>query len=314
MRRTVIDRMALLCTLHADGPRTLRTLREAGCTSLSQLGQLSPDRVGKLLGLPSAAARRLTREAQRLVDRLEPELEQEEVTYPPAAEAAAAVPGLRSYRLADARPEVDRPPSDRLDARAGLDLRDRELLDRVVARWRNDDTTAPLPEVGVGSEELDLLAQVEVRDGCVDAIDESPVGAPRASTPQGGRSGLQPGDVAGLDAHACCALLAAGVGSLEELATCPVDELRERSGLGYTRVRTLQFLAGRRLAEAAASEPAPAPAAPEERLSPAERPLEALRQELQPIGDDASRWDVRALPRDEGFESLDDGGAAGPFA
>ncbi len=327
MRRTVIDRMALLCTLHADGPRTLRTLREAGCTSLSHLGQLSPDRVGKLLGLPSAAARRLTREAQRLVDRLEPDLEQEEVTYPPAAEAAALMPGIHSYRLSEARPATERTSGDRLDARSGLDLRDRELLDRVVARWRNEDTTDPLAEVGVGPEELDVLAQVELRDGRVDEVDESVTRAPeRDGERRGGpagpqpavvRDGLRPGAVAGLDAHACCALLAAGVGSLEDLATGPVDELRERSGLGYTRVRTLQFLAGRRLAEAAPpSEPqsTPAPVAPAERLSPAERPLESLQEELQTIGDDAPRWEVRALPRDDGLAPLDDGGAAGPFA
>lgn len=315
--------MALLCTLHADGPRTLRTLREAGCTTIAQLGQLSPDRVGKLLGLPSAAARRLTREAQRLRERLDPDLEPEEVTYPPAAEVVAKPAPARRYQLLDEpvasapAPAPEPAPVAPEPARAGLDLRDRELLERVVERWRNEDTVAPLPDFGVGAEELAGLAQVEVRAGRVaevdDAIEEVETVEEAAPEPPvaaaAAPSGLRPGDLVGLDAHACAALAAAGVRSLEDLATHPIDELRERSGLAYTRARTLQFLAGRELADAA-----PRAAEPEERLSPAERPVELPEPELHAVVEDVGGWDLRRLPDHLGDEFPDDGGAAGPFA
>ncbi len=297
MRRTVIDRMALLCTLHADGPRTLRTLREAGCGSLEQLAALPAEKVARLLAIPEAAARRLGREAGRLVERLDPGLEQEEVTYPPAAEARGVKPPMRSLRLEDGVP-VERPVAPARGARGRLDLKDRALLDRVVERWRERDANDGRAPLLSEAEELEQLRQVEVRAGQVVEAE-----------PGGPAERLRPGDVPGLDAHAGAALERAGITNLEELATCPVDQLVERTGLGFTRARTLQFLAGRRLQEelaargqeelAARGRPVPA----EERLSPSERPAPVVAEEAA-----AARL---AGPRDL---EADDGGAAGPFA
>jgi hypothetical protein len=222
MRRNVIDRMALLCTLHADGPKTLRLLREAGCTDLEKLGALGPERLSKLLRLSAASARRLLREADLLNGRLDPSLEREEVMYAPSTSAGAIKPPPPgSVKLEeDAEPAGSAAPT-----RSGMDLRDRALLDKVMERWRASDD----------AEEDDsqaAAASLPVQD---------PV--PSAQLPEL-RAGLLPG----LDATACAQLSRAGISSLEELATCPVDELSSRSGLGFTRARTLQFLAGRALA------------------------------------------------------------------
>src|SRR5258705_4438939 len=59
-----MDAMALLCMLHADGPATLRNLRQAGCSSLESVETMEEERLSKLLGSPPASARRFAREAR----------------------------------------------------------------------------------------------------------------------------------------------------------------------------------------------------------------------------------------------------------
>src|SRR5258705_2559481 len=65
-----MDAMALLCMLHADGPATLRNLRQAGCSSLESVETMEEERLSKLLGSPPASARRFAREARHLRERL----------------------------------------------------------------------------------------------------------------------------------------------------------------------------------------------------------------------------------------------------
>lgn len=270
-----MDRLALLCTLHADGPKTLRRLREAGCPDLGQLAGLGAERVARVLGLTPAAARRFLREAELLGTRLDGPLEREEVLYPPSAEPAPAA-------ASEAR-EVERVPraAAALPRRSGLDLRDRALLDKVIDRWRHEE----VPGDDAPAEELAAPA---------------PPPEPRVAS-------LRPGELAGLDAAACAALAACGVATLAELRARPVDELAAQSGLGFTRVRTLQFLAARALG-----------AAPTTR--------DELRPQLAPAGA-APRRDVASAVEERlslagpaaGFALTerfgeDDEGAGGPFA
>lgn len=229
MRRNVIDRLALLCTLHADGPKTTRLLREAGCTTLDKLRDLEPNRLAKILGLSPAAARRLLREVALLQERLEPDLEREEVMYPPTADAGGMKPAP------PARREEPASAAEPL-RRADLDLRDRRLLDAVVDRWRKADenTRRKVEQEAPPSEE-------PVDEPTAEEVVEISVYPPPGT--------LRAGDLSGLDQGVCEALYRGGITSLEELATCPVDALVERSRLSFTRARTLQFLAGRRLSE-----------------------------------------------------------------
>ncbi|MFT5285317.1 MAG: hypothetical protein ACI8TQ_001479 [Planctomycetota bacterium] len=71
-----MDALALLCTLHADGPSTLRELRFAGCHDLLDLVASDPQALSECLNLTLSAANRLQREARLLGSRmqlLEPE-------------------------------------------------------------------------------------------------------------------------------------------------------------------------------------------------------------------------------------------------
>ncbi|MFT7486962.1 MAG: hypothetical protein ACI9F9_002819 [Candidatus Paceibacteria bacterium] len=297
--------MALLCTLHADGPRTLRLLREAGCTSVEKLKELSPDRVSKVLNLPAAAARRLTREANRLLERLEPDLEQEEVTYPAATDT-------RGIKPPPAGVMFDGPSNDRMSDRPPLGLRDQELLKRVVERWRSSE----LPTVEVQPESLGEMLP-EPQDTGVEYFVPGPAEHSLDSRETHSIElcseelhaleperpvidSLHPGDIEGLDEETCAALERADVRSLEELATCPADELTMRSGLAFTRARTLQYRAGKQLAQNGSGS-LKVLRATEERMSPSDRPVPVKDvRESSPAKAAAVLWD--------------DSGAAGPFA
>ncbi|MEO2236906.1 MAG: hypothetical protein ABGW95_01485, partial [Candidatus Poseidoniia archaeon] len=50
-----MDALALLCTLHADGPATLKRLRRAGCTSLERLDAFEPEELELLKQLDGEA-------------------------------------------------------------------------------------------------------------------------------------------------------------------------------------------------------------------------------------------------------------------
>lgn len=306
MRRNVIDRMALLCTLHADGPRTLRLLREAGCTTIEKISKLPTEQLGQVLNLAPAAARRFTREAQHLHERLDPELECEEVTYPPAEQAVALQPAPVVNRVLEAELPQEIP---RQVAREHLDLRDRQLLDRVVQRWRDEDPSRELPGTTGDSVEQEPevvgedLQVIQILGGEVQEVTERPA------------SGLVVTDLEGLDEAACAALASAGVLTLETLATEAADDVAQRSNLTFTRVRTLQFLANRKLAETRKLAPE---GEEEERISPREVPTSLELREFEgrtpePTGFTPPHREERygaKGPLEAGF----DGGVAGPFA
>lgn len=332
MRRNVIDRMALLCTLHADGPKTLRLLREAGCTTIEKISKLPVDKVGKVLNLAPAAARRFTREARHLLERLEPDLEQEEVTYPPAAQPLAPKPAPPSVRLEDPEPTPEVPailPIARTVSREHLDLRDRQLLDRVVDRWRDEETkTTParvMPWAAERAEqdEHEELRVIEILGGEVQAFEPPPL--------EETREGLRPGELPGLDTLICERLAKAGIDSMEDLATIPIDDLVRQSRLTFTRARTLQYHAGRKLTERAelgrassiAATRAVAPEALTERISPREAPSTFEDPGPPEDLDSGAESETREEPAEPqpAFGSgvsrlapLDDGGVAGPFA
>lgn len=293
MRRQVIDRMALLCTLHADGPKTLRLLREAGCASLEKLPEFGADRLARLLSLSPASARRLLREAKLLRERLEGTLEREEVMYPPSVSAAAvkpAPPGAHALESSTPEESVSPPAGSR---RATLDLRDRALVDQVIDRWRTDERHAEAAS--------ELPQEIEEPETF-----EDEVASPHSS------EGLQVRDLAGLDEESCARLRAAGIHSLEELATCPIDELSVATGLSFTRARTLQFLAGRALSGASSRAASFVPRRPPPKVEPRtpSEPKVAAEDKLSLASPS------RAIVLEDRFGSglqLDEG-VGGPFA
>lgn len=151
-----MDALALLCTLHADGPSSLKRLRSRGCGDLSALLSRTPDTVAEDLSIERPAARRLIREARLLADRVGiTALEVEEA--PPTA---APAPATRAFVRDDPAPSAPE---------GGLDSVDRALVERITR------PAPPRPEVP-GAEP------------------EPEAEKPKEADAPGGRAGTEPSD------------------------------------------------------------------------------------------------------------------------
>lgn len=234
-----MDALALLCTLHADGPTTLRRLRDAGCGSLEDLGHVSADRLAELLGVSPAAGRRFLREASSLAERIGRQGLEPEDADAPAAASAASLPAAAPDRsiLAPAPPAASR----------GLDRTDRKVLERVIDRWREEEAR----DEAERSTERERVTPVraESRISPSERPNLEPAGLP-----------LVPGALDGLDARSCERLRLAGCSTVEALAADSALELARRSEVPFTLVRRLQFIAKRAVAAAPELPAAPLPA------------------------------------------------------
>lgn len=135
-----MDALALLCTLHADGPSTLARLRAADCTTIERVAAESPERLAELMWTSAHAAARFQREAHNLIGRL------------------GAEPGMVALDTAT-EPAPSRP----------------QLLERVLSTWRERDAAEALPQVDElrPSRPSDVCALVPpaIALGAIDGID-----------------------------------------------------------------------------------------------------------------------------------------------
>jgi len=274
-----MDAIALLCTLHADGPTTLKRLRQANCSTLDGLEALDIDRLAAILSVPPAGARRFLREARNLRERIGTgSLEREEVRLPdeiterPAADVASLTAPSESESV-------------------NLGFRDQRILDRVLETWRERDAQTQAQRDDASG--VDELAQSEapVADAHARGADvgdrfepeslardnariERPMSAGtllRAAdgvAPANAELRLEPHCIDGLDAPLCASLIGAGVHTLADLARCDPLALARELGSAYTHLARLRSLA-RRAFEPAAPLPhtdarngAPAPLLP----------------------------------------------------
>lgn len=297
-----MDALALLCNLYGDGPATLKRLRSAGCDSFGALDDLEPDQLAPILGTNEAAARRFLREARLLVERLEDEeLEQEERPPLPAAlvpagsareglaagagesaaPPAAVLPPAAAGSGASARPTA---PSGTSSGDDDVDARSSEVIDRVLATWRERDLVRAARDLGLDERALDdedededgveqargdsgddeADAELDPEAGCDPETDEPGAELEVAGTP------LVPRLLDGLDRLQCEALERAGFATLEELADADALTVGRQAELDLTRVLRLQFLARRLLADRGSSgdaEPAFSLAGPASRVA-----------------------------------------------
>ena len=208
-----MDALALLCTLHAEGPATLRQLRESGVRTLADLERAEAETLSQLLDLSAAAARRFLREAAALGVRV--------VEEPPTLAA-----GLDTGLPADLESAAGTPL-----AAGDIDLlskRDRRLVDRVLDRWREEERSSPA----------------------------------ESSAPEPRREGLEVGAIDGLTGEVCARLEHAGIETLDALAQLDPLAVAGQTGLGFSTLRRLQYLAAK----------APRETGSETRLSLADRP------------------------------------------
>lgn len=261
-----MDALALVCTLYADGPRSLRRLREGGCCDLAALRGLDAPRLAGLLRWSEPDARRLLREARALGERLgldpeerhqplldphDPSAAEREVSAEPAILPAASVPTLaqepssvapRGSAPARTTPAPEREAAPVLTAAgsgvAPADRRptaprgERELVSAVVARWTEEDRRARISAARVAGRPDPTAAAAA---GRATDTGESPLGP-------GVPEGLRPAEAE--------VLSAAGIRTLPALAGADPTELALATGLPFVRIRRLQFAAGRAGADA----------------------------------------------------------------
>lgn len=253
---TPMEDLALLCTLHADGPATLRRLRRAGCETLAELESYDPHELAGILCVAPAVARRLGREARTLSRRL----------------------GVGVFEDREEAPEsaVDAPldsVADTIGASAALDRRDRAILGKVLERWSREP----------GAERREL--RPERRSGG----DRTPPSPPAGPPP---RPAIPAGSVDGLDPRLSERLAALGIGDLSALAAAEPLALARDLGLPFAQVRRLQFLArasapratGRTVGGRAEAEGTGEAAAEALRVSPVDEDGEAVPPEPLPQG------------------------------
>jgi hypothetical protein len=253
-----MDALALLCTLHADGPTTLKRLRQAGCTTLEALAALEPERAASLLDDTPAMARRLQREARTLRERLTGELERAEEAVPflprelapeapPFAHGdaapsngahaerahangaygdgahAGAAHSSASYSSTSHAPRESRSAADPGESLATprLEAREQRIVQRVIETWRLRDAeedSAPAAALPARPAEI---ARTEY---------ETP---------------LRPGSIDGLEPALTARFAEAGIGTLEALARAEPVELLGRVPIGFSRLNRLVALARR---------------------------------------------------------------------
>ena len=253
-----MEALALLCTLHADGPATLQRLRRGGCADLAAVEALPAEELARLVGVSASAARRLAREACLLRERLAPGdadalLDREEA--PEAIEQAQrpnAALDENDRALIQRVLTRPRPGGPELEERAGnTELEERASNTELEGRAGNTELEervgATLPEApadqapladerGTGGD--DTLSTESVEPAAASAPSETqapePVGTP-----------LTQGTVDGLASAELATLAAAEVTTLEELAAADVGTLARATGLPFSSIARWVFLARR---------------------------------------------------------------------
>ncbi|HIG86848.1 MAG TPA: helix-hairpin-helix domain-containing protein [Planctomycetes bacterium] len=204
-----MEALALLCTLHADGPSTLKRLRRGGCNSLRAVEDLPAEELARLVGISASTARRFVREATNLRQRLAP------------GEEAPSLDVEEVPEFLDADP-IQAPVG------AALDQRDELAMERMLA--------VPMAEPPIEEprgEQVEVFQQAERES------------EPIPETVRDSNPGLEPGAVDGLDRELIDVLARQGVASLWDLANLDAGALARSSGVAFGRLTRIRFLARR---------------------------------------------------------------------
>lgn len=201
-----MDALALLCNLHGDGPVTLAALRDVGCEGLAGLEALGDSLLCELLGRDERGVSRFRREARLLMERLD--------------DSSEDVPELG--RDGEANGE-ESPPAHVLEPQAPP-----EAEPAAAAKTSQPD--------GAVSEDSGSSPVVSAVLGLWHYLDRAESEGPASNVlAEVSMSGLSGDDVRALDR--------VGVRTLDELAEADLLALTRRSGLPYTHLAHLAFLA-----------------------------------------------------------------------
>ena len=190
-----MEALALLCTLHADGPSTLLRLRRGGCNSLRSVEAMPAEELAQLVGINPSTARRFIREAAGLRQRLAPGEE---------------APPLDAEEV----PEFLEVGAQQAPLATQLNQGDLQAKKNMLAVSIAEAETCASDESFI-EEEIEMI------------------------------SSLQSGDVDGLDQGLIDVLAAEGVMSLWDLGHLEAGALARSTGVAYSRLTRLGFLARR---------------------------------------------------------------------
>jgi len=317
-----MDALALLCTLHADGPATLKRLRRAGCSSLERLEAFEPEELATVLEVEPSVARRLRREAHALIVRAGGEmLDREEA---PAHHAPLAEPAFQPQPVR--MPAAETAPTSESDSDPvrSLGSTDRALLGRVLEEWRDRDTVSParadadtwpvdpsLPETTDSPSIAELTGKrlgIEWKAPNSDDAASVPSPAPALTPhlmpePFAAPAVIPAGAIDGLDAGMAGRLAVLGIYTLEGLVLADGLTLARDMGLPFGEIRRLQFLAQRKAP--------PAEVVLEETLIPP--PALPSVEKTQPERSTVLDWSFE-LPKSPPSAPSEGDSAGGPFA
>ena len=226
-----MDTLALLCNLHAEGPATLQRLRRSGCESLAGLLPLSATDLAGLLDWPSQRAERFLREAALLSERLDetprarPELEEDDV-------------GSELDEYESEEDEDEEYADEDEDEEDAEELEEEPALQEAAEEARGFSPPSERVAAVLGAwRELDRVAPPTDPE---DYVVPRPPPAPDRRLAETGLE-LEPRVIARLAGH--------GVMTLRQLVSAQDTQLARALDIGYTRLKHLQFLAARELAE-----------------------------------------------------------------
>lgn len=275
-----MDTLALLCTLHADGPASMRRLRDAELCSMDEVLGCSVETTADVLGLSMAQARRFQREARMLSMRMGSEgLDREEAMFP--GTMTSGVPGTMGSELAGMREMMARAmertaaggtatqtPAETTPSTPPEPVMGAAVVTVQGPTFSSPETAAPAapgapvasaataasPQTAVrthdGAAELRskpdiaaILAPVLKQWEAADAAEEELACAPMERV--GAMDSAEGFDLDGVDERLKMALRAAGYATLSALADAEPLELSRATGRTYSEACRVRFLAQR---------------------------------------------------------------------
>ncbi|QDV08883.1 DNA repair and recombination protein RadA [Planctomycetes bacterium Poly30] len=275
-----MDALALLCTLHADGPATLKRLRARGYPDLATLIHRSAEELSADLEVEPAYARRLLREAKHLAVRVGAEgLEAEEappvVTTGSGRESGEGAGEPMPPSIPIAHPEAGEQPST-------LDDSDRSLVERIVGQAT---PAVEEPEEAAAVERTPASQLESEPEPAAESVAES------VAEPEPGL--LTANSLPGLDAELLQDLHASGIRTLSDLAQAESLQLTRALGITFAQARRLGFLARRGASPVAAKVEAKVDLVesvretvrryvPEPKAAPSAEPTRAVQESAEP--------------------------------
>jgi len=236
-----MDGLALLCNLDADGPLSLRRLRESGVDDLEDLGRQPDASLAAVLKASPSQVRRFRHEGRLLARRLQ------ELPLESDFREDTPIPGDVRARLLK---QIVRPP-------VAYDL---SPPDEDEPYQHEPDHPEPTEELR--ADEIDAVETPTEAETGPTLFEAASTLASAPATPSREPAPLKIGEIPGLDSRTCQQLVAQGVRTYQALVDLANLNLARRTGIPFTRLLDLRHHA-RGVLQSRVTPSVQRPAAPE---------------------------------------------------